>query len=108
MDYRAMVNPTYITAKTSLFLLAGAGNEDAKGMIEALGTQDDLSRNMSKDNGGKPSIPEAELKAILTGNAAAIEARYEALKASAAAYKEEFSRLLDAQANALRESNGLF
>lgn len=79
MDYRAMVNPTYITAKTSLFLLAGAGNEDAKGMIEALGAQDDLSRNMSKDNGGKPSIPEAELKAILTGNAAAIEARYEAL-----------------------------
>ena len=66
MDYRAMVNPTYITAKTSLFLLAGAGNEDARGMIEALGTQDDLSRNMSKDNGGKPSIPEAELKAILT------------------------------------------
>ena len=37
MDYRAMVNPTYITAKTSLFLLAGAGNEDARGMIEALG-----------------------------------------------------------------------
>lgn len=31
MDYRAMVNPTYITAKTSLFLLAGAGNEDARG-----------------------------------------------------------------------------
>ena len=37
-----------------------------------------------------------------------LEARYEALKASAAAYKEEFSRLLDSQANALRESNGLF
>lgn len=37
-----------------------------------------------------------------------LEARYEELKASAAAYKEEFSRLLDAQANALRESNGLF
>ena len=38
----------------------------------------------------------------------AIEARYESLKAAAAAYKEEFSRLLDTQANALRESNGLF
>ena len=93
MDYRAMVNPTYITAKTSLFLLAGAGNEDAKGMIEALGTQDDLSRNMSKDNGGKPSIPEAELKAILTGNAAAIEARYEAL--SRYLHKGGYTNLFD-------------
>ena len=37
-----------------------------------------------------------------------LEARYESLKAAAAAYKEEFSRLLDTQANALRESNGLF
>ena len=37
-----------------------------------------------------------------------LQARYDALKASAAAYKEEFSRLLDSQANALRESNGLF
>ena len=93
MDYRAMVNPTYITAKTSLFLLAGAGNEDARGMIEALGTQDDLSRNMSKDNGGKPSMPEAELKAILTGNAAAIEARYEAL--SRYLHKGGYTNLFD-------------
>ena len=37
-----------------------------------------------------------------------LEARYESLKAAAAAYKAEFSRLLDTQANALRESNGLF
>ena len=37
-----------------------------------------------------------------------LEARYEALKASAAAYKEQFSRMLDQQANALREANGLF
>ena len=37
-----------------------------------------------------------------------LEARYEALKASATAYKEEFTRLMDQQANALRESNGLF
>ena len=36
-----------------------------------------------------------------------LEARYEALKTTAAAYKAEFSRLLDSQANALRESNGL-
>ena len=37
-----------------------------------------------------------------------LEARYDALKASAAAYKEAFSSLLDQQANALRETNGLF
>ena len=37
-----------------------------------------------------------------------LEARYEALKASATAYKEAFTRLVDQQANALRESNGLF
>ena len=37
-----------------------------------------------------------------------LEARFEALKTAASAYKAEFSRLLDTQANALRESNGLF
>lgn len=37
-----------------------------------------------------------------------LEARFEALKASAASYKAEFSRILDEQAAALRESNGLF
>ena len=37
-----------------------------------------------------------------------LEARFEALKASAAAYKEEFTRVLDQQSAALRESNGLF
>jgi len=37
-----------------------------------------------------------------------LQARYDAMKASAAAYKEQFSRMLDQQANALRESNGLF
>lgn len=30
MDYRSMVNPTYLTAKNTLYMLAGAGNEDAK------------------------------------------------------------------------------
>lgn len=39
---------------------------------------------------------------------ATLEQRYEALKASAANYKAEFSRILDQQATALRESNGLF
>ena len=33
MDYRTMVNPTYLTAKSTVFMLAIAGNEDAKRMI---------------------------------------------------------------------------
>ena len=37
-----------------------------------------------------------------------LETRFEALKTAAANYKAEFSRLLDQQATALRESNGLF
>ena len=37
-----------------------------------------------------------------------LEKRYETLKASAASFKAEFSRMLDQQATALRESNGLF
>ena len=37
-----------------------------------------------------------------------LEKRYEALKASAASFKADFSRILDQQAAALRESNGLF
>jgi hypothetical protein len=45
MDYRAMVNPTYLTAKSTLFMLAGAGYEDAKRIIGALGTQDEMRKN---------------------------------------------------------------
>ena len=44
MDYRAMVNPTYLTAKSTLFMLAGAGYEDAKRIIGALGTQDEMRK----------------------------------------------------------------
>ena len=42
------------------------------------------------------------------GRLAALEQKFDALKAAAATYKAEFSRVLDAQATALRESNGLF
>ena len=79
MDYRAMVNPTYVTAKSTLFMLAGAGNEDAKRIIGALGTQNEIVQNTRKNNGGRPSMPEAELKALMTGTTAAVEACYEAL-----------------------------
>lgn len=49
-----------------------------------------------------------EITADARGRMETLEARYEALKASAASYKAEFSRILDQQATALRESNGLF
>ena len=60
MDYRSMVNPTYLTAKSTLFMLAGAGNEDAKRVIAALGTQNELEQNRQKENGQKLPMPESE------------------------------------------------
>ena len=48
MDKRSAVNPTYLTAKSALLMLAGAGSDDAKRMIGALGTRDDLTRNRDK------------------------------------------------------------
>ena len=49
-----------------------------------------------------------EIAAEAKGRVDNLEARFEALKASAAAYKAEFTRVLDLQSAALRESNGLF
>ena len=49
-----------------------------------------------------------ELSADAKGRVEVLEKRYEALKASAASFKADFSRMLDEQAAALRESNGLF
>ena len=42
------------------------------------------------------------------GRLDALEKKYEALKTAAANYKAEFSRILDQQTAALRDSNGLF
>lgn len=79
MDYRSQVNPTYLTAKSTLFILAGAENEDAKRIIGVLGTQDELRHNSTKGNDGKPALSDADRKALMAGTATAIEARYEAL-----------------------------
>ena len=49
-----------------------------------------------------------EAAAEAKGRVDNLQARFEALKASAAAYKEEFTRLMDQQTAALRDSNGLF
>ena len=65
MDYRSMVNPTYLTAKITLFMLASAGNEDAKRIIGALDTQDELTNNNRRVN-KSPLSPE-QLKALMAG-----------------------------------------
>lgn len=49
-----------------------------------------------------------ELSADAKNRVEVLEKRYEALKASAASFKADFSRILDQQAAALRDSNGLF
>ena len=49
MDYRTMVNPTYLTAKSTVFMLAIAGNEDAKRIVAGLGLQETLSKRDSSD-----------------------------------------------------------
>ena len=90
MDYRSMVNPTYLTAKSTLYMLAGAGNEDAKKVIATLGTQDEMVR---KDNGRKSPMPESEVKALMSGTSLAVEARYEAL--SRYMQRENCESLLD-------------
>jgi HlyD family secretion protein len=49
-----------------------------------------------------------QITADAQGRVETLEKRFEALKAAATNYKAEFSRILDQQATALRESNGLF
>ena len=75
MDYRTMVNPTYLTAKSTVFMLAVAGNEDAKRMIAGLGLQETLAKRDPSDN----LMSEADAKALMAGVTVAIEARYAAL-----------------------------
>lgn len=75
MDYRSMVNPTYLTAKSTVFMLAGAGNEDAKKMIAKMGMQDGLT----KGDGKQSPFSETDVKALFSGVTLAIEARYASL-----------------------------
>lgn len=91
MDYRSMVNPTYLTAKFTLYMLASAGNEDAKRIIDVLGLQDDLIRNRPKEN--ESSISRQELKALMAGTSVAVEARYAAV--SRYILGEGYKNLLD-------------
>ena len=49
-----------------------------------------------------------QITSDVKGRMETLEARYEALKASATSVKADFSRILEQQQAALRESNGLF
>ena len=79
MDYRSMVNPTFVTAKSTLYMLAAAGNDDAKQVIESLGTQDVMSADSRKNEEDKSPMSEADRNAFLAGVTLAVEARYAAL-----------------------------
>ncbi len=91
MDYRTMVNPTYLTAKSTLHVLAAMGNTEAKDMMTALGTRDTLTRRNPKNP--QTFLSEEDAKALMTGVSVAINARYEAL--SARMRKEGTKALLD-------------
>ena len=49
-----------------------------------------------------------QITADVKGRMETLETRYEALKASATSFKADFTRILEQQQAALRESNGLF
>ena len=86
LDYRSMVNPTYLTAQSTLLMLAASGNADAQEFIREMGIQDGIQRNQDQS---KPSpISEADRKALMVGASLAVEARYAAI-----------SRVLDMQKN---------
>ena len=66
MDYRTMVNSTYLTAKSTLHVLAAMGNTGAKDMMTALGTQDTLTRRTPKNP--QTFLSEEDAKAISGDN----------------------------------------
>lgn len=76
MDYRTAVNPTYFTAQTTLFMLAGAGNTDAQEFIRDMGIQNTI---VDKGKGQASPLSEADLNALLVGTGLAIESRYAAI-----------------------------
>ena len=76
MDYRTAVNPTYFTAQTTLFMLAGAGNADAREFIRDMEIRNTMEEK-GKDQ--KSPLSEADRNALKTGAALAVEARYAAI-----------------------------
>lgn len=77
MDYREAVNPTFYTAQQTLFMLAAAGNEDAKEFIAKTGIKNQLMEGSQKPTGPAANMSQEDIKALMVGATLAIEARYE-------------------------------
>lgn len=92
-DYRSAVNPTFFTAQQTAFMLAAAGNEDAKKVIAELGLQNNLQQNNDRSPQQKAFLSSEEGKALTTGVIIAIEARYAAI--SNAVKSGGFGNMLD-------------
>lgn len=91
MDYRTAVNPTYFTAQATVFMLAGAGNADAQEFIRDMGIHSTMEEG--KKSSEKSPFPESEIKALKTGAALAVEARYAAI--SRLLEKGSYKNMLD-------------
>lgn len=62
LDYKSMVNPTYLTAQSTLLMLAASGNADAQEFIREMGIQEGIQRNQDQS---KPSpISEADSRRL--------------------------------------------
>ena len=70
-------------------------------------TLEDANRKAQKTVGDAQAKAD-QMTTEAQGRLDALEKKYEALKTAAANYKAEFSRILDQQTAALRDSNGLF
>ena len=79
MDLRAAVNPTFLTAQQTLFMLSAAGNEDAKRMIAELGITNQFLKNDDGQDRGRYFFSEEEGKLLMTGVTLSIEGRYSAV-----------------------------
>ena len=90
----------------------GEANRKAeKTVADAQAQADEITSSAQAQADALLSSAKAEaekLSADAKARVETLEARFEALKASATSYKAEFSRILEQQAAALKESSGLF
>ena len=88
-----------------------ANRKAQKTMSEAQTQADQITLSAREKADALTSRAQKEADDMLAeaqGRVETLEKRFEALKAAAAGYKAEFSRLLEAQTAALRDTNGLF
>ena len=88
-----------------------ANRKAQKTMSEAQAQADQITLSAREKADALTSRAQKEADDMLAeaqGRVETLEKRFEALKAAAAGYNAEFSRLLEAQTAALRDTNGLF